>query len=162
MFDCDSIRRVVIKVDGVISIEFYVPANELGINLGSGLAASIDCYVAIGSKDQSVYIKVGTAIDFTTLNGCVSPFQDHQITLIIARSGSVKEDRAINAEAKTATGGNVERDAVGVVGVVVIFAGICGSVKRGEARAAPVEVLVRRRVNTISAGIHVNVFVIGN
>jgi hypothetical protein len=57
-FDLGGFIRIVMKVDDIISVQFYIPANELGINFGSRLAAAIDCDVAIRSEDRPFYIKV--------------------------------------------------------------------------------------------------------
>jgi hypothetical protein len=62
-FDFDLIRRVVIKVDQSTSGDLYMPANELGINWGIGSATSIDCYLAIGSKNQPIDPNIAAAID---------------------------------------------------------------------------------------------------
>ena len=69
---------------------------------------------------------------------------------------------AINVQVKTTAGPNVERNTVAVEVMVGVFAGLCGPVKGQEAGATPTKVLVHRRVNTVHAGRHVNVFVIGN
>ena len=70
-FEYDLIRGIVIKVDGGSSIDFYVPNDELGINLGGGLTTSINRCVTIGRKNQPIDIKISTASNATTLNGCV-------------------------------------------------------------------------------------------
>ena len=52
--DLAVIIRVVMDVDKVTTVQFYIPSDDLGIELGVGRIVSVNGYIAIGSKNSPV------------------------------------------------------------------------------------------------------------